>query len=77
MDYLSFTQELHLYFFFLIILDSSLLFNDLDALDVAQDALNSRQVMLTRIVHVKAHLLNDVDNVWAHEGEVWRAPTRL
>jgi hypothetical protein len=33
--------------------------------------------MLTRIVHVKAHLLNSVDDVRAHEGEVWRAPARL
>jgi hypothetical protein len=31
MDHLSSTQELYLHFFFLIILDSSLLFNYLDA----------------------------------------------
>jgi hypothetical protein len=31
MDYMSSTQELHLYFFFLIIINLSVLFNDLDA----------------------------------------------
>jgi hypothetical protein len=40
------------------------------ALDIAQDALNSHQVLLTWIVHVKEHLLNDVGDVRAREGEV-------
>jgi hypothetical protein len=39
------------------------------ALDVAQDALDGRQVLLARVVHVKTHLLNGVRDVWAREGE--------
>jgi hypothetical protein len=45
------------------------------ALDVAQDALNSRQVLLARIVHVKAHLLNGVGDIRAREGGVLESPS--
>jgi hypothetical protein len=44
------------------------------ALDVAQDALNGRQVLLAQIVHVKAHLLNGVGDIRAREGEVLESP---
>jgi hypothetical protein len=44
------------------------------ALDVAQDALNSRQVLFAWVVHVKTHLLNGVGDVRAREGEVLESP---
>jgi hypothetical protein len=44
------------------------------ALDVAQDALNGRQVLFARVVHVKAHLLNGVGDVKARECEVLESP---
>jgi hypothetical protein len=44
------------------------------ALDVSQDALDSREVLLARVVHVKIHLLNVVRDVRAHEGEVLERP---
>jgi hypothetical protein len=33
------------------------------ALEVAKNALDGHKVLLTRIMHVKAHLLNDVGDV--------------
>jgi hypothetical protein len=44
------------------------------ALDVAQNALNGRQVLFARVVHVKTHLLNGVGDVRAYEGEVMESP---
>jgi hypothetical protein len=40
------------------------------ALEVAEDALASREMGLTRVVHVEAHLLDCVDNVRLGEGMV-------
>ena len=40
------------------------------ALDVAQNALDSSQVLLARVVHVKTHLLDGVRDVRSREGEV-------
>jgi hypothetical protein len=45
------------------------------ALDVAQDALNGRQVLFAWVVHVKTHLLNSVGGVRAREGEVLESPS--
>jgi hypothetical protein len=44
------------------------------ALDIAQDALNGRQVLFARVVDVKTHLLNDIGDVRAREGEVLESP---
>jgi hypothetical protein len=46
------------------------------SLDVAQDALDGRQVFLARVVHVKADLLNGVRNVGPREGEVLQCPDK-
>jgi hypothetical protein len=43
-------------------------------LDVAQDALNGRQALFARVVHVKTHLLNGVGDVRTREGEVLESP---
>jgi hypothetical protein len=40
------------------------------ALEVSKDALHGREIELTRVVHVEAHLLDRVANVGAGEGKV-------
>jgi hypothetical protein len=40
------------------------------ALDIAQDALNGRQVLFARVMHVKTYLLNGIGDVRVREGEV-------
>jgi hypothetical protein len=44
------------------------------ALNVAQDALDGRQVLRARVVHMKTHLLNGVRDVRVREGEVLKSP---
>jgi hypothetical protein len=44
------------------------------ALEVADDALCSGEIGLTRVVHVKAHLLDCVGDVRPTEGEVPEGP---
>jgi hypothetical protein len=47
------------------------------ATQVPQDALHRGEVRLLRVVHVEAHLLDDVGDVWPGEDEVMQGPTRL
>ena len=46
------------------------------ALDVAQDALDGREVLFTRIVHMKTNLLNRVRDVGARKGEVLESSSK-
>jgi hypothetical protein len=45
------------------------------ALEVLKDALRDREMGLTRVEHVEAHLLDRVDNVGPGEGEVLEGPS--
>jgi hypothetical protein len=47
------------------------------ALEVPKDALRGREMELTRVVHVEAHMLDRVGNVEPCEDEVLESPTRL
>jgi len=40
------------------------------ATNIAKDALQSRQVRCSRIMHVEADLLNSIGNVWPCEGQI-------
>jgi hypothetical protein len=46
------------------------------ALEVSKDALRDREMGLTRVVHVEAHLLDRVCNVGPGEGEVLESPSQ-
>jgi hypothetical protein len=46
------------------------------ALDVPKDALHGREMGLTGVVHVEAHLLDRVGNVKPSEGEVLESPSQ-
>jgi hypothetical protein len=46
------------------------------ALEVPKDALHNREMRLTRVVHVEAHLLDHVGNVGPGEGEVLESPSQ-
>jgi hypothetical protein len=46
------------------------------ALEVLKDVLCGREMGLTRVVHVEAHLLDRVGNVGPGEGEVLESPTQ-
>jgi hypothetical protein len=47
------------------------------AIEVVEDALRNREIGLTGVVHVEAHLLDHVGDVKPGEGEVLESPTRL
>jgi hypothetical protein len=47
------------------------------ASNVAQNPLESREVRLTGVVHMKADLLHSVCNIWRVNIKYCRAPTRL
>jgi hypothetical protein len=47
------------------------------ALEVPKDALHSREMGLTRVMHVEAHLLDRIGNVGLVKVRYWRAPARL
>jgi hypothetical protein len=44
------------------------------ALEVLEDGLHYREMRLTRVVHVEAHLLDHVGDVRPDEGEVLESP---
>jgi hypothetical protein len=46
------------------------------ALEVPKDALHGREMGLTRVVHVEAHLLDHIGNVGPGEGEVLESPSQ-
>jgi hypothetical protein len=46
-------------------------------LEVPEDALHNREMRLTRVVHVEAHLLDRVGNVRSGEGEVLESPSQV
>jgi hypothetical protein len=46
------------------------------ALEVPKDALHDREMGLTGVVHVEAHLLDSVGNVEPGEGEVLESPNQ-
>jgi hypothetical protein len=46
------------------------------ALEIPEDALHSREMGLTGVVHVEAHLLDCVGNVGPGEGEVLESPSQ-
>jgi hypothetical protein len=45
------------------------------ALEVPKDALHDREMGLTGVVHVEAHLLDRIGNVGPGEGEVLERPS--
>jgi hypothetical protein len=45
------------------------------ALEVPKDALHGREMGLTRVMHVEAHLLDRVGNVGPGEGGVLESPS--
>jgi hypothetical protein len=45
------------------------------ALDVSKDVLRGREMGLTMVVHVEAHLLHRVGNVEPSEGDVLESPS--
>jgi hypothetical protein len=47
------------------------------ALQVLKDVLRGREMRLTRVVHVEAHLLDCVGNVEPGEGEVLESPIQV
>jgi hypothetical protein len=47
------------------------------ALEVAEDALHSSEMKLTRVMHVEAHLPNCVEDVRLGEGEVLEIPNQV
>jgi hypothetical protein len=47
-----------------------------DALEVPKDALRGREMGLTGVLYVEAHLLDRVGNVRAGEGEVLEGPNQ-
>jgi hypothetical protein len=47
------------------------------AIEVVEDALRNREIGLTGVMHVEAHLLDHVGDVKPGEGEVLESPTRL
>jgi hypothetical protein len=47
------------------------------ALEVPKDALRGREMGLTGVVHVEAHLLDRVGNVRPGEGEVLESPSQV
>jgi hypothetical protein len=47
------------------------------ALKVSNDALHGREMGLTRVVHVEAHMLDRVGNVRSGEGEVLENPSQV
>jgi hypothetical protein len=47
------------------------------ALEVPKDTLRIREMGLTRLVHVEAHLLDRVGNVGPSEGEVLESPSQV
>jgi hypothetical protein len=47
-----------------------------DALEVPKDALRGREMGLTGVLYVEAHLLDRVGNVGAGEGEVLEGPNQ-
>jgi hypothetical protein len=38
------------------------------SLDVPNNTLDQREVLISRIMHVEADLLNRIRNIWAREG---------
>jgi hypothetical protein len=46
------------------------------ALEVPKDALHNREIRLTWVVHIEAHLLDRVSNVRPGEGEVLESPSQ-
>jgi hypothetical protein len=46
------------------------------ALEVLEDVLRDREMGLTRVVHVKAHLLDRIGNVGPGEGDVLESPNQ-
>jgi hypothetical protein len=46
------------------------------ALEVLKDALCGREMGLTSVVHVEAHLLGHIGNVGPSEGEVLQSPSQ-
>jgi hypothetical protein len=45
------------------------------ALEVAEEALESREVRLPEIMHMKTDLLNCIGDVWPGEGELLKGPS--
>jgi hypothetical protein len=45
-------------------------------LEVLKDALRGREMGLTGVVHVEAHLLNRIGNVRLGEGEILESPNQ-
>jgi hypothetical protein len=45
-------------------------------LEVLKDALRGREMGLTGVVHVEAHLLNRIGNVRPGEGEILESPSQ-
>ena len=46
------------------------------AMDVPEDALQSNEVRLPRIMHVEADLLDCVGNIWSAEGQILKGASK-